>query len=214
MAIIIGAIILIIIAICGYVKYNVNILRKKERNFYDIFFLTMFFQFLLNSKQYNNFIKSNASIKVCRKIRIIKKASDINSLNYKYNKVFDLRNDKGIIEKNKFANCIIYEFIGENDKLELCLLTNYFYNKVYKYINNSSFLLDIDSKKIKMVLRDTFKGKIFLKSTLSIFQSLMFIYQVEEQGFSDMPFCNLINVFEETANLMEYLKTAFCYVGR
>lgn len=208
MAIIIGAIGFIFIAICGYVLYNVNKVRKKERNFYDIFFVTQFIIYLIKNKLIKQYIGPNDTIKVFRRVQCLKNLSELNTKERKIESVYDLRKQNQTETKNKPIYCLTYEFMLSDKNIVFCVILGILPNVMLRYIKNTSFTLNVDAQRRKIVPKDSFTGKIFINSDKSIFQSLKFIFQVEEQQLNDFyGFFKGIETRSETEIIISYLKT-------
>ncbi len=208
MAIIIGAIGLTFIAICGYVWYNVKKVRRKERNFYDMFFVTQFIIYLIKNKQIKVCIRPNDSIKVSRRVRCLKNLSELYNKEPNIESIYDLRKPNQAETKNKPIYCITYEFMFNSKSLVFCAIMNFLPNVMLKYIRNTSFTLNVDAQRRKLIANDSFNGKIYFNSDSSIFQSLKFIFQVEEQQLLDS--YGLFKVIEtraETKIIINYLKS-------
>ncbi|MBO5141643.1 MAG: hypothetical protein J6C46_01360 [Clostridia bacterium] len=210
-AIIIVAIILTLVAVCGYILYNIKNVRKNERNFYDIFVLYNFFCYIQNLFDWQEFIRSNERIIVKRRILIVKKVEDLYLLNFNKDNIFDLRTEETINEKSKMAYSLVYEFILSDKSIELCLVANNFYPIMFRLFANTEWILNIDENKVKMLVENSFKESVYIPSWNAATQSLSFIFHKEVQRYNDTinGTLRLVQKKEDTKIIIDILKDYF-----
>lgn len=210
-AIIIVAIILTLVAICGYILFNIKNVRKNERNFYDLLALNNFFSYVQKHCVWEELIRNNELIIVKRRILIVKKVEDLPLLNFDKESIHDLRTEITVSEKNKMTHCLVYEFILKDMPIELCLVVNNFYPIMFRLFANTEWKLNIDSGKVKMLAENSFKESVYISSWNAATQSLSFIFHKEVQKYNDTinGTFKLAKRKEDTEIIIEILKECF-----
>ena len=142
------------------------------------------------------------------RVQCLKNLSELNTKERKIESVYDLRKQNQTETKNKPIYCLTYEFMLSDKNIVFCVILGILPNVMLRYIKNTSFTLNVDAQRRKIVPKDSFTGKIFINSDNSNFQSLKFIFQVEEQQLNDFyGFFKGIETRSETEIIISYLKT-------
>ena len=219
MAVIIIVVILVLIAICGYIRCNAKDARKRERNFYDIFFLFKFFEYLLRNDDWNEFVQNNMQIEVKRSIFELEKGMTKDSLGIEENYFLDLTNknntdeyEKKFGEENYKNFYIIYEFKLNKKNVKFCMVIGNIHNKMFHLLNHTVFMLNIDAQKLKMTLTESFAQPIYISSYTAAMQSLMFILQVLQEEPPKKFLRDGYTFFEETNIIIDHLKLQNIFV--
>lgn len=207
MAVIIMVVILVLIAICGYIRYNAKGARKRERNFYDIFFLFKFFEYLLRMDVWNEFIENTMQIEVKRTIFELEKETNQELLGIEKDHFFDLTNKKNTFDKKEYKNFyIIYEFKLSQKSVKLCIVISNIHNIMFQLINGTAFILNVDVQKMKMTLTESFTQPVYISSYTAAMQSLMFILQELQEELPKKFLRDGYTFFEETNIMIDSLK--------
>lgn len=150
------------IAIGSYVMHRINLLRNRERNFYDILSLLKFFHRLDKLEIWQDFVWDTETVTVIRR-RLTEQEE---------------------IEKNiKNSNYICYDFCFGNQKQSIYQEIFQGHKKIKKSFLSGSYRCKMDLRKMKMFFYGSFDRKIFIDNYDVARQTLLLVYEIEEMTF-------------------------------
>lgn len=172
------------IAIGSYVMHRINLLRKRERNFYDMFSLIKFFQRLENLEIWQEFLRTTETITVIRR-KLTEQEEKENNL--------------------KASEYICYDFCFGNQKHSIYQEIFEGHKKISKSFSTGSYRCKMDLVKMKMFFYGSFDRRIFIDNYDVAVQTLLLVYETEEMTFKAD--------FEKYIKLSKEIKETIKWIG-
>lgn len=159
MAIIIVAMILFFIVLGSYVVNRIDLLRRREREFYDIYAIMQFFQVIRNVMEWDVFLQMAESITVIRR------------------KV----TQHDLITKREEYVC--YDFCFDKETYSIYQRIRPIHQKRLRLVLRDSFRCIVDSQKIKMTFQNSLEQNIFISSYDMALEMLYLLLEQKRKEF-------------------------------
>lgn len=181
------------VAIGSYVMHKINLLKKRERNFYDMLSLVEFFQWIEDLELWQDFIQNTETITVIRR---------------------KITEQEECERELKASDYICYDFCFGNQKHSIYQEIFEGHKRINKSFFRGSYRCKMDLIKKKMFFYGTFDRKIFIDNFDVACQTLLLVYETEEMNFkSDFEkYIVLSRAIKESINWINENKNNFIMI--